>query len=73
MDPLLISAAALAIQEGISLVQQYSAGTPGADVALQQWVASVSAYKAAKAAFDAAGPAAPPRMGSTSAMTVIGR
>ncbi len=55
MDPIVVSAAAAAIQEGVSLLQQYAAGTPGADVLLQQWIDSVANYKAAEKAFDAAG------------------
>ncbi len=55
MDPILIAAAASGIQEGVSLLQQYAAGTPGAGMLLQQWIDSVANYKAAEKAFDAAG------------------
>ena len=56
MNALLVEAAALTIQEVVSLIRQYASGTPGADVLLQQWVDSVNNYKAAKAGFDAAHP-----------------
>lgn len=52
MDALLIAAAAAAIQEVISLIQQYAAGTPGADVALQQWIDAVNQYKSGEKAFE---------------------
>jgi hypothetical protein len=54
MDPILISLAAAGIQEGISLIQQYANGTPGADLALQQWADAAANYRAGRAAFEAA-------------------
>lgn len=55
MDPLTIAAAATAIQEVLSLIQQYAAGDQTAGAQLQRWLDSVASYKAAEAAFDAAG------------------
>jgi hypothetical protein len=54
VDPILVSLAAAGIQEGISLIQQYASGTPGADVALQQWVDAQKNYRAGRDAFEAA-------------------